>query len=640
MANPVNNSGINAQVSVGGALKANVNAGGAARRISDTQSKDIFESVNENYTKNPNHSRPAEQAGDADQSHQNQVKAGNNSAPPGLAKDVQEEHAAPPAPNKRTKNADIGEGAALLKTAARGENGDVKSSRQGILNGRGQQKSQVPPEPVETPPIVILPTDTKGNQTTIETPPIIAPPNGNGNHGGPHNNAPGSTVRNPRINNQNAFGTRFSVDLSLRANGNQPTGVIRNVVNQILRQNDVYLSHNTLNRLISSRTFNNSTRGFNHPAVNLPREVNQLFQTVSRRALSLLDNSRQNHKLIHEISKEIGRELRENVQASKAAIFKTADLRALHFKHLNINEKMEVAVDLLPQHLPEKALAPIQHHQPREVLDAFLLARGLIVPSEKASEIRNLLAAKSSVLPPAISMTALRDVGQLVKTLIADTAAAKTTANLDSAVQKFVKILLANNELGVLLATISLVAQTTNESGLVSRSLALAQIYELINQLIPAGEKALGEAAPEKNILQKERNIFHAAPALSAVDDTDESRAQINKLHAQEATAGSLRQFLEFNPALVYDKSASAFHNPDDARQARDNFINLHHDDLLAWLESGNHRFVKDFDFDKPVGVVVERGSESVFTATTARFVLVRDGSVQGWHFLKSFLVK
>src|SRR5215204_3985416 len=156
MANPVNNSGINAQVSVGGALKADVNAGGAARRISDTQSNEIFESVNENYTKNPNHSRPAEQAVDADKSHQNQVKASDNAAPPDSAKNVQDDHAAPPAPNKRTKNADIG------------ENGDVKASRQGILTGRGQEKSQVLPEPIETPPVVILPTDRKGNQSTIE----------------------------------------------------------------------------------------------------------------------------------------------------------------------------------------------------------------------------------------------------------------------------------------------------------------------------------------------------------------------------------------------------------------------------------------------------------------------------------------
>jgi len=299
---------------------------------------------------------------------------------------------------------------------------------------------------------------------------------------------------------------------------------------------------------------------------------------------------------------------------------------------------MHVAVDLLPQHLPPKVLEHLQNHKPHEVINGLLLARGLIVPNEQAAEIRNLVAFKASVLPSEISMTTMRDVGQLVKILIADTAAAKTTANLDLAVQKFVKILLANNELGVLLATINLAAQSQNQSGLIGRSLALAQIYELINQLIQAGEKALKEAAPEKNALLKDRNIFQSN-GLAAAEDFDESKIQLTKLNAHEAAA-SLRQFLEFSPAFVHDKSTSAFNNPDDARQAQKDFINLYHDDIGEWLESGKHRLVKDYDFDKPVGVVVERGSDRTFTATTARFVLVRDGSVQGWHFLKTFLVK
>jgi hypothetical protein len=122
-------------------------------------------------------------------------------------------------------------------------------------------------------------------------------------------------------------------------------------------------------------------------------------------------------------------------------------------------------------------------------------------------------------------------------------------------------------------------------------------------------------------------------------DETDESLHFANRLSANDA-AGSLRQFLEFNPAFVFDNSASAFDNPDDARQAQRDFVDLYRDDIAVWLESGKHRFVKDFDFDKPVGVVVVRGRDDVFTANCARFVLVRDGSVQGWHFLKSFLVK
>jgi hypothetical protein len=412
--------------------------------------------------------------------------------------------------------------------------------------------------------------------------------------------------------------------------------LIRAVVDQVLRQSDIYLSHNALNRLINNQTFQNSGRLQN----DLPREINNLVQNVRRQVLSLLDNSAHNHKLIHQISKEIAHQIRDTVHEAKQAFLKNPDLGAAHFKHLNLKEKMHAAVELLPSHLPPKALENLQNHRTPEVLNALLLTRGLVSGNEQPADVRNLVLLKSSVLPAEVSITALRDVGHLVKVLIHDTAAAKTTVNLDLAVQKFVKILIANNELGVLLATVNLAAQSGNKGGLVGRSLALAQIYELINRLIQAGERALREAAPDasKKALQKERNIF-LPHGLAVIEEADDTQFQLNKFTASD-TAGALRQFLEFNPAFVFDRSTSAFNNPDDTRQARQDFVDLYHDDIAAWLESGKHRFVKDFDFDKPVGVIVERGNDRFFTANTARFVLVRDGSVQGWHFLKSFLVK
>jgi hypothetical protein len=645
MANPVNNNGINANISVGGAVDVDVKIGGSAR-VSDNQSQGIFETVNENYTKNPNHSRAVGQAEDGD--NEPPANAKRADTPPAQTEDFAND---PPPRTNRTNtqnNPETGEDGALLNQPARGEDGGLKPTEQGLLNGRGHHKNEIPGQPQTTPPIIILPTDVAQNQqtgTTPTNPPIIFMPSehDNGNHHGYYKNAPVLTNQNTnRQNNQSNnypnMGVNYSVDLNLRANGNQPFGVIRQVVNQVLRQNDIYLSNNTINRLINNQNLQNPSRTFAPTPVILPREINNLIQTIGRQVLALLDNSHHNHKLIHQISKEIAQQLHETIQTTRHEILKNTDLGAQHFKHLNMREKMHVAVELLPRHLPPKALAHLQNHKAQEVLNGLLLTRGLIVPNERAAQVRNLVAFKSSVLPAEVSMTALRDVGHLVKTLIADTAAAKTTANLDLAVQKFVKILLANNELGVLLATINLAAQAPNQSGLVSRSLALAQIYELINQLIRAGEKALKEAAPEKNILAKERNIFQSAE-LVLVEDLDESKIQLNRTQANEA-AGALRQFLEFNPAFVFDNSASVFNNPEDARQAQKDFINLYHDDIAAWLDSGKHRFVKDFVFDKPVGVVVERASEQLFTANTARFVLVRDGSVQGWHFLKSFLVK
>ncbi len=611
--NPVNgNGGINANVNLGGGiLKADVNIGGGAKVLNNHGENNAIQNVNENLARNPNHAPTV---------GQNQDTANDKTTP--NTQTNTNDHTAPP----RQQPIDVQEpaggqdGIHVQQNNRGGGNGALNASETGLLNGRGHHKvgHQIPGQ--QTPPIVILPNQ-QGNGNTrnggVQTPPIIFFPNGQGNN--PNGNLP-------------TMGVNFSLSLNLLAHGNQSYGVIRNVVTQVLRDNDIYVSRNTINRLISPQTLNN-------PAKNLPHEINSLVQNVSRQVLSILNTSGQNNKLIHQISKDISHQIRNNIQEAKQAFLKNTDFGAVRFEHLNVKEKMHVAVELLPNHLPAKALESIQNHKANEVLNALLLARGLVSANELPAEVRNLVMLKSSVLPSEVSITALRDVGQLVKVLINDTSAAKTTANLDLAVQKFVKILLANNELGVLLATVSLASQAQNQGGLVSRSLALAQIYELINRMIAAGEKALRDASnTSQTALQKDRNIFQSA-GLAVVDETDDAQLQLNRQSVSEA-AGSLRQFLEFNPAAAFDNSTSAFNNPDDARHAQKDFINLNHDDIAAWLESGNHRLVKDFDFDKPVGVVVERAADGIFNATTARFVLVRDGSVQGWHFLKTFLVK
>lgn len=697
MANTVNKGGISAKVHLGNLLDVDIKIGGTAK-VTDKQGKGIFQNVNDNFTKNPNH-RPVEHAGDGDENWQNQGTARDKGRPKGN----QDDHTAPPA-NRRNNNGEpeIGEDGNLKGRPARGENGDlipvkngdIHASENGLEHGRGHQKGanqqQIPTQ--ETPPIVILPTDEKGDQRTgrtQNTPPIIIPVENQGNpkNGGTQNTPPivimpETTTQNtppivimPETNmpdNHPHTMPNLPAATILKTYGNQTINLIRTVVNEVLRQNDVYLSRNTINRIINNQisqnstgpnnqtyqtsprvnnqTVQNSTRtnnqtfqnaGWKNTTTNLPREVSNLVQNIGSRVLSMLDNSQHQGKMIHEISKEISHQIQENIQTAKSTIIKNADLNAVQFKNLNISEKMQVAVELLPVHVPPKAIENLQNFKAQEILNGLLLARGLIVPNEQQADVRNLVAFKAAVLPPEVSMTTLRDVGQLVKVLIADTAMLKTTANLDLAVQKFVKILLANNELGVLLATVNLASQTQSQGGLISRSLALAQIYRLIDQLIQAGEKAMKEAAPEnasKNILLKERNVFQSA-GLSVIDEADEQNTLVGKLHTNDA-AGSLRQFLEFNPAFVFDNSASAFNNPDDARQAQKDFINIYHDDIEQWLRSGNHRLVKDFDFDRPVGVVVERNNSNIFTANTARFVLVRDGSVQGWHFLKSFLVK
>ncbi len=464
------------------------------------------------------------------------------------------------------------------------------------------------------------------------------------NHLKDHEDYPNNrqTSQTPRNTNTGAkieqkLGEKFSVDINLKANGNQPKGLIKNVVSQVLQQTDIYLKNNAVNKLVTAQTLQTTAQSKNQVQSVLPHEVNSLVQNISKCVVDSLNNPQSlNGKMIQHISAEISHQLQEQVQTAKNVILKSADFEAVPFKQLNIGEKMHAAVELMPPHLPEKALEHLQNCKTQDIVNGMLITRGLIVPGEKLADIQNNLAAlKANVLPNDVSMKNLRDVGQLVKVLIADSAAAKSTANLDLAVQKFVRILLANNELGVLLATVSLASQTTDRGGLVSRSIALAQIYELITSLQNAGEKAMKNAAQTNKIELKK---FDSAIKYTA-NEKDEIKNHGDKQKTTN-TESALRQFLEFNPALAPNKSASSFHNPDDARQAQKDFVNLYHQDIDDWLRSGNHRFVKDINFEKPVGVVVERNKDGFFTANTARIVLVRDGSVQGWHFLKSFLVK
>jgi hypothetical protein len=646
MSKPVNNEGISAKINVGG-LKINLNIGGSAR-VSNSQSRNIFNQVNQNLGKNPNHTRPDRHAGDAAQTHQHDP----------LIENQNHGESSPPARNQRSnknrndnahhnKNAqDSGRGNGNNRSN-RGHNAHNHASQQSLTHGRGHHKTghnqtdttnNIPPNNGNNIP-------PKGNRNlnnnNIQNH-THGPHNGRNNTHNQSNPPPFQTGRNTG-NNQSNLGVNLSVDLNLKAHGNQPNGLIRAVVNQVLQQNDIYLSHNAVNKLINNQTFQTSGQSTNLTQVPLPQEINHLVRAIGERILSLLDNSRHLHgKMIHEVSREVSRELQQQIQTAKSLFLKTPDVDARHFKHLDIRERMLAAVELMPRHFPASEIKHLHNHTSEQVLSGLLLTRGLVAAGERSAEVRNLIAFQPSVLPAEVSLTALRDVGQLVKILIADAAAAKNTASLDLAVQKFVRILIANNELGVLMAAVHLARETQNAGGVMSRALALAQIYQLINHLLLAGERAMKEAMPDaasKNIaLKPERNGFLPVNG-SALSETDETNLQNYKFHATGAES-SLRQFLEFNPALAYDNSASAFNSSDDARQAQKDFISLYHDDIQQWLESGNHRFVKDIDFEKPVGIVVERATDGFFTASKARVVLVRDGTVQGWHFLKSFLVK
>nr|HQU86896.1 hypothetical protein [Pyrinomonadaceae bacterium] len=443
----------------------------------------------------------------------------------------------------------------------------------------------------------------------------------------------------PQHQPTNQFPTvRVTLPANIEIRANLQNSLLRLVLGPILQQNDIYLNTRSINNLIDNHA-NNGQNIFGQTN-SLPKQVGDLLQNLGKTLSNFVNNpSNLDGKMIHQVTSDLAHHFETEIQAVKNLLLNTPGLDGKHFEQLNIRERMQAAVDLLPRHIPAETLQTLQNHPADEILNGLMLARGFVAANENAPSAKNL-AVLTNALSNEISPAALRDIGQLVKILIADAAFAKTTANLDLAVQKFVRILLANNELGVLLAVINLAGESHLTGGLMSRSLALAQIYEMINRLILAGEKAMNEAMPKnsaENILQKsEKNNFISLSVK--VSEKDETNPNLQKT-GHTGAEGALRQFLEFNPAFMQDKSASAFTNSDDARQAQKDFVSAYQTEIEQWLRSGNHRLVKDIEFEKPIGIVVEREREGYFSASKARIVLVRDGSVQGWHFLKSFLV-
>ncbi|MBS1795815.1 MAG: hypothetical protein JSS81_18315 [Acidobacteria bacterium] len=623
MANPVNNNpGLTAGIKVGGLLDVNLKIGGTPK-VTDNQGTQIFGQVTENLGRNPNHApgnpppadNGAERAGNQDTAgdppvvgDQNQDQAGEPTARPRVHGN-QTDHPNEAGPTAR----DVPQ-----NPKNKGQNGDLHAAGNGLENGQGHQKTGRQ----GTPPVVVD-TDLPDH------------PNHTGNLNQPHNpriqneGRPAPVAGNPGEPkfDEPKMDVRFGLDLNIGGKGNGRGELVRTAVDQVLRHNDVFVDRRTLDTLLQP----DSKNGF-------PPEVQKLVQTIRAAVVANLDNSAANRQLVHEISREVARQFDNSIQTVKTVVLKTPELNAATFRQLSNAARLTFAVEQMPPHLPAESVRDFLGFKAGQIVDGLLLARGFVVPPENSGDPRQMVFGRAAGWPPEMNSKNLRDLGQLVKVLIADTAAARTTADLDRAVQKFVRFLIANNELGVLLATARLAGQATNGAGTIGRALALAQIYELIDRLIALGEKTLAKNGSEteaaaKNSL-REKNVSEVPVR---VKDDEAKIAPLKDRHGAETV---LRQFLEFNPASVHDRSASVFRDADDARHAQREFLNHHQTDIENWLRSGRHRFVRDYVFDKPLGIVVERNSAEVFTAGKVRFVLVRDGSVAGWHFLKSFLVR
>jgi Bacterial CdiA-CT RNAse A domain len=99
-----------------------------------------------------------------------------------------------------------------------------------------------------------------------------------------------------------------------------------------------------------------------------------------------------------------------------------------------------------------------------------------------------------------------------------------------------------------------------------------------------------------------------------------------------------LRKRLNTDPILKNEDFCSSFRNEVVANRTQGRFVKQHRAEIEAWLKSGKGwKYQNTIKMEEPVGIVVERGKLNAMESQTARVVILRDSSPQGWHILTSF---
>lgn len=260
----------------------------------------------------------------------------------------------------------------------------------------------------------------------------------------------------------------------------------------------------------------------------------------------------------------------------------------------------------------------------RKILDGLILLQLCANPGRHMGDMRTIMGHKPCILPDGMPWSVFRNTGLLAANLLKDGAAMRTATDMDAAVRRFVKLLVVNNELGILLAAARLSADARMGMVSPSRVLALVQIYQLIAQLLVTAEQAMKEAAATQRpaeLVKTDRGL--AFSEASSADDAE----------------FALRRYLEFNPGARADTCASAFFTEELGENAARLAVDASQQAMEDWLRSGRHRFVYDVDLGEPLGIVLDKTSDECFVASTIRVVLLRDSSALGWRMFRSFLV-
>ncbi len=366
-----------------------------------------------------------------------------------------------------------------------------------------------------------------------------------------------------------------------------------------------YLQQTLQNNLLELKTAINARSGLEQ----LAKTVGEQLSRTSNDPLMVTD------RVLKTIEKEITNLLRVDSTQNFGRPVNVPYDRALQ------------VADLVFRHFPPDFSKQLKDVTPQRLLEGMILLHLWAAPGGNLTDVQRISNCRPGILPEGMAWSSFRETGLLVASLFRNAGTLSDRAGLDVAVQRFVKLLIAKNELGVLLAAVRLTSEAMSGRLPLSRVAALVQVYELIGQLVRNAERAMKEAA--ESSLPKSVEVMKTEHGLSFSGAVETSEAE-----------SALRQYLAFNPSANADSGAAAFFSSQLAETSSRLAVDSSQKELLEWINSGRHRFVTEADLGRPLGVVIDKASEECFTASQIRVVLVRDASVLGWHILKSSLVR
>ncbi|HEX9963176.1 MAG TPA: RNase A-like domain-containing protein, partial [Pyrinomonadaceae bacterium] len=366
-------------------------------------------------------------------------------------------------------------------------------------------------------------------------------------------------------------------------------------------------------------------------------EITQIVRTIKTQVLTVLNNPQIKFNGNVRVTIQNSPELSNLIHASKHVLLQNFGAKPI--ANLNLHARMHITAELILRYLSKTQANVLLNHSTKQILNGLLLARGFAITADKFFPRHDIFSAKKFPLPFNVPPVVIRNLGNAVKSLIVEARLAQTPKDLEVAVEKFTRNLSGKNNLDALLSAVKLAEHLGLKGNVEGEADVPEKIAELVKFLILAGDRALQSVADAFDAAEGELLLAQNADNPESAE-LERNYETIWSGDSSADAEGALRRQLEFNPFFQNERAASAFENPNEASRAREEFSNRFHNEIEQWLQSGNHRFVKDIELEKPIGIVVERGTSGFFMADTARIILVRDGSVQGWHFLKSFLVK